>query len=130
MRLDFKESKKGACSFCKFENPLAHNFCGNCGADLRQTVRYFDSDDLIELTISRIGRPPTPIELLPGENCLYICQVLSQSDNAFAAFVQSPKTFRWDAIERQIGYYTDFPDLKDLHSCLFVMDHSAKGGKK
>lgn len=79
--------------------------------------------DVVELTLSRLGGPPNPIQLIPGkkEN-IYLCQVLASGDNGFAAFQKPMDRFAWTAIDKAIRAYADLPDMDAVRPYLFAID--------
>ena len=98
------------CSFCCKENPTENNFCGNCGSDLRQATVEAPAD-VVELTLSRLGAPPKPIQLIAGnKDCIYMCQELASGDDGFAAFQKPIDRLPWAAIEKAIRDYAYLPD--------------------
>lgn len=123
--LGIKQGEKRAktCSFCAKGNPSENNFCGNCGCDLRQAAVDMNPIDVVELTLSRLGGPPTPVQLLPGKkDHIYMCQVLATGDNGFVAFQKPIERFPWPAIDKAIRAYADLPDMDAVRPYLFAID--------
>lgn len=112
------DAKAKSCQFCLTTNPKGNNFCGNCGANLRQQVSDVGSADVIEI-LTRRGSPPSPVELLPGKNCIYLCQVLATSDGAFAASSKPVEVCPWKGIEKAIR---DYAEMQQIKPYLFALD--------
>ena len=123
------ETKSKTCSFCRSENSKKNNFCGNCGTDLRRMTDA-SPEDIVELTLSRLGGPPKPIELISGRNCIYLCQILATSDDDFVAFQRPAERFPWSAIERAIQAYADMPTMEEARPFLFALDNEKRSEKK
>lgn len=110
------------CDFCDKDNPKDNNFCGNCGSDLRTVITNVNPTDLVELTLRRLGGPPKPIELLPGSDCIYLCQILASSDGQDAAFTKSIAGYPWATIDRAIRAYAEGPEIEEVRPFIFALN--------
>lgn len=117
------DRKAQDCTFCLAANPTSSNFCGNCGTDLRQTASDMKPSDIVDVTLTTMGAPPHPLQLIPGKTkSIYLCQVLSSSDHGFAALQRPLERFPWPAIEKAIKSYAELPETEETRPYMFALD--------
>lgn len=98
------EIKSKKCDFCVTDNPGVNNYCGNCGADLRQGPTSLSSLDLAEITVAKLGTPPRTLRVIAGKGEIYVCQVLAEGQET-AAFEKSLKYYPWETVASEVAKY-------------------------
>jgi hypothetical protein len=68
------------CLFCSKKNPSDNNFCGNCGADIKDVDTDLTPAEVVDICL-RMSQPPIPLQVLADVDNVYIGQVLAEGDN-------------------------------------------------